>query len=77
MLFRSHVLDIEDDLEGQSCTPLTLKRIEVVQNVLAANYDYIAKHDGLFYANADKSQLQLLALYTEKRRLAEQYQVLV
>ncbi len=75
--FRSHVLDIEDDLEGQSCTPLTLKRIEVVQNVLAANYDYIAEHGGLFYANADKSLQQLLALYAKKRTLAEQYQVAV
>lgn len=28
--FRSHVLDIEDDLHGQSCTPLTLKRIDYV-----------------------------------------------
>ncbi|MBT0646961.1 phosphotransferase, partial [Escherichia coli] len=25
--FRSHVLDIEDDLHGQSCTLLTLQRI--------------------------------------------------
>ncbi len=75
--FRSHVLDIEDDLEGKSCTPLTLKRIEAVQNVLATNFDYIAENGGLFYANADKTQQQLMAIYAEKRQLAEHHQVVL
>lgn len=75
--FRSHVLDIEDDLEGRSCTSLTLKRIEVVQQALATNFDYIAQHGGLFYANTGKSQQQLMTIYVEKRRLAEQYQVVL
>ncbi len=73
--FRSHVLDIEDDLEGKSCTSLTLKRIDTVENVLATNFEYIAEHGGLFYANAGKSKQELMTAYAEKRKLAEQYQL--
>lgn len=32
--FRSHVLDIEDDLHGKTCTPLTLNRINHVLETL-------------------------------------------
>lgn len=73
--FRSHVLDIEDDLHGQSCTPLTLKRIDVVLEALTQNYPYIAHHGGLFYANQGKSQQELLSDYEHKRALAQQYQI--
>ncbi len=49
--FRSHVLDIEDDLHGQSCTLLTLQRIDWVINQLEQHYRFIADEGGLFYDN--------------------------
>ncbi|EPZ8239071.1 phosphotransferase [Vibrio fluvialis] len=73
--FRSHVLDIEDDLHGQSCTPLTLKRIDYVLDVIANDYPNIAQHGGLFYANHSKSAMQLTNDYQRKRELAQQYQI--
>lgn len=73
--FRSHVLDIEDDLHGQSCTPTTLQRLAWVEQRLLSRYDLLAEHGALFYHNAGKSQAELLALYAEKRQLIEKYQL--
>ena len=70
--FRSHVLDIEDDLHGQSCTLLTLQRIDWVINQLEQHYRFIADEGGLFYDNAGKSQQALLGDYAQKRQQAQQ-----
>ncbi len=53
------VLDIEDDLHGQSCTLLTLQRIDWVINQLEQHYRFIADEGGLFYDNVGKSQQAL------------------
>jgi len=73
--FRSHVLDIDDDIDGQSCTELTLKRISLVLDVLASDFDYLNKSGGLFYGNKGKSQQALIEQYEQKRELAEEYQL--
>ncbi|MBK2858355.1 phosphotransferase, partial [Escherichia coli] len=71
--FRSHVLDIEDDLHGQSCTLLTLQHIDWVINQLEQHYRFIADEGGLFYDNVGKSQQALLSSYAQKRQQAQQY----
>ena len=73
--FRSHVLDIDDDIDGQSCTELTLKRISLVLDVLASDFDYLNKSGGLFYGNKGKSQQALIEQYEQKRELAQKYQL--
>lgn len=75
--FRSHVLDIEDDLHGQSCTPTTLKRIRFVYRELESNFEILEKVGQLFYANAGLSQSKLLTLYKEKYQQALDFQVKV
>lgn len=74
-MFRSHVLDIEDDLEGQSCTPLTLKRIEVVQTTLNEHYPLLKNNGALFYHNDGLSLEELTRQYQNKYQLAKQYQL--
>ena len=69
--FRSHVLDIEDDLHGQSCTATTLKRIDVVCQALTHRYGALAAGGALFYDNAGRDQASLLALYAHKRQQAQ------
>lgn len=71
--FRSHVLDIEDDLHGQSCTLLTLQRIDWVIGQLEQHYRFIADEGGLFYDNEGKSQQALLSSYAQKRQQAQRY----
>jgi hypothetical protein len=73
--FRSHVLDIDDDIDGQSCTELTLKRISLVLDVLASDFDYLNNNGGLFYGNKGKSQQALIEQYEQKRELAQKYQL--
>ena len=61
--FRSQVLDIEDDLHGQSCTALTLKRLELVERCIRECFPALKQGGVLFYDNAGKSQSELLGLY--------------
>lgn len=72
---RSQVLDIEDDLHGKSCTPLTLRRVDYVLRALQERFHALEEGGALFYGNAGKSQAQLLEDYAQKRRLVEQYQI--
>lgn len=74
-MFRSHVLDIEDDLEGKSCTPLTLKRIAVVLDTLKHHYQLLKDQGALFYQNEGQSQEDLRLRYEQKLRLAETFQL--
>ena len=73
--FRSQVLDIEDDLHGKSCSRFTLQRLDFVEQCIRSRFAALQEGGALFYDNAGKSQTELLALYAQKRRLAQQYQL--
>lgn len=70
-MFRSHVLDIEDDLEGKSCTPLTLKRLTMVKENLKYHFELLERHGALFYQNKGASLEELRLRYEQKFELAE------
>ncbi|KOO15072.1 phosphotransferase [Vibrio xuii] len=74
-MFRSHILDIEDDLEGKSCTSTTIKRVQFVLAMLEQHYDLLREGGALFYQNQGKSQTQLVDSYLDKRQLVERYQL--
>ncbi|EPO5781109.1 AarF/UbiB family protein [Vibrio harveyi] len=74
-MFRSHVLDIEDDLDGKSCTPTTIKRVQFVLDMLQQHYDLLVEGGALFYQNAAKSKAELIQTYQEKHELVLQYQL--
>ncbi|EEX94920.1 hypothetical protein VIOR3934_13502 [Vibrio orientalis CIP 102891 = ATCC 33934] len=74
-MFRSHVLDIEDDLEGKSCTSTTIKRVQFVLAMLERHYDLLREGGALFYQNQGKSQTELVDSYQEKCQLVERYQL--
>ncbi|MGL4206568.1 MAG: hypothetical protein ACRCRW_10685 [Aeromonadaceae bacterium] len=73
--FRSQVLDIEDDLHGQSCSAFTLRRLDFVEQCLRERFDALREGGALFYENAGKSQQQLLDLYAHKRQQVLRYQL--
>ncbi len=73
--FRSHTLDIADDISGRSCTSLTLKRIDKL-------FEYLQHHFPLLHQQCEISQLtqhdtqaQLLARLQHQYQLAQQYQL--
>ena len=74
-MFRSHVLDIEDDIEGKSCTPTTIKRVQFVLAMLEQHYDLLREGGALFYQNQGMIQTELLDSYQKKSHLVERYQL--
>ncbi|EJL6568136.1 phosphotransferase [Vibrio navarrensis] len=74
--FRSHVLDIEDDLHGKSCTKKTLARIDHVLDSIADHYEFLNSNNCLFYGNTDKSRQDLFETYKNKYKLAHQYLII-
>ena len=73
--WRSHLLDVDDDLSGQSCTPLTLQRIEWLLQVLAERHAELAAAGGLFWGDEHKTRCTLLDDMSTKRDLAQRYQL--
>lgn len=73
--YRSHLLDVHDDLSGHSCTPMTLLRIAAVEQALRQHFDLLKANDGLFFGDELRSQQQLLALNAEQAELARRYQL--
>ena len=73
--FRSHVLDLFDDLHGRSCTPTTLTRAEWVLGVLREHFTLLGEERGLFFGDEALSQPELLRKYTQLREKAREYQL--
>jgi len=73
--FRSHCLDIQDDISGKSCTPMTLKRIDKVITMAATVYLQLQNNGALLFDNATLDQLALIKKYQDYRHLAQQYQL--
>nr|WP_319534840.1 AarF/UbiB family protein [uncultured Vibrio sp.] len=74
-MFRSHILDIEDDLDGKSCTSTTLKRVNAVLEMIYNHYDFLSEQGALFYHNEGKTKQQLIDDYREKLTLVKAYQL--
>nr|WP_321461360.1 AarF/UbiB family protein [uncultured Vibrio sp.] len=74
-MFRSHILDIEDDLDGKSCTSTTLKRVNTVLEMIYNHYDFLSEQGALFYHNEGKTKQQLISDYREKLALVNEYQL--
>jgi len=73
--YRSHLLDVLDDLHGRSCTPMTLKRIDAVEAILRDQFALLQRRNGLFFGDEARNQQQLLAAMAERRRLAQRDQL--
>ncbi|MGY5451626.1 phosphotransferase [Agarivorans sp. MS3-6] len=71
--FRSHCLDIADDISGKSCTAMTLRRIDKVITMLATVYLQLENNGALLFDNAKLGQVELIKKYQEYRSLAANY----
>ena len=72
--WRSHVLDLEDDLHGRSCTPMTLRRADWLLAALREHFDALAAADAFFRADRGRTRSELEARYRGKRTQAECFQ---
>jgi hypothetical protein len=72
--WRSHVLDLDDDLHGRSCTPMTLRRADWLLAALHEHFGTLVALQALFGRDLGRSRDELRADYEARRRRAECFQ---
>ncbi|MGF1757109.1 hypothetical protein L4D76_03970 [Photobacterium sagamiensis] len=73
--YRSNVLDLLDDLHGQSCTPYTLKKADLALNLINNNFDQLRAGDVFFFGDETLSKSELIAKYSQFRKDAVHFQL--
>ncbi|ATB43077.1 hypothetical protein CYFUS_008556 [Cystobacter fuscus] len=73
--FRSHVLDLFDDLHGQSCTPTTIQRADWALGALREHFTLLREEQGFFFGDEALTQPELLRKYEQLRTKALEYQL--
>jgi hypothetical protein len=73
--WRSHVLDLDDDLRGQTCTPVTLLRCEWLLHALHQHYADLQSVNAFFWNDAGRTRQQLLETYREHMLAARSHQL--
>lgn len=74
-LFRSFILDVEDDISGKSCNPDTILKSEMIIKSLENNFDYLKTHNALIHEDRHLTRNELIIKYNEFRELTIQYQI--
>ena len=73
--WRSHVIDLDDDLRGQTCTPMTLRRAEWLLAALRDHFTTLRSKSAFFWHDEEKSQAKLLETYERRRDDAQRFQI--
>lgn len=73
--WRSHGIDLHDDLSGQSCTPQTLQRADWLLNALAQHGPTLQAQGALLWDDAGRSLAELRTHYQGLRAQAEGFQL--
>jgi len=73
--FRSYVLDIHDDLGGQSCTRETLKKVERVIHKIENDHKVLNENLCLFWGDEKLSRAELLSKYAGIKNRIIEYQL--
>lgn len=73
--WRSHRLDLDDDLRGQTCTRRTLARTDWLIDAASRHYDELTRLDALFWHDVGQPRDALVAQLASDRVKAERWQV--
>ena len=73
--FRSNVLDLLDDLHGQSCTPMTLRKADFALEMLRDHFPLLKAQQALFFGDETATQPGLLGKYQALRLKASTFQL--
>lgn len=73
--WRSHRLDVMDDLHGQSCTDVTLQRLDWLQQALREHGAILRRLDAFFWDDATATEQQLADRLAEARQQALAWQL--
>lgn len=73
--FRSNVLDLLDDLHGQSCSPYTLEKADLVLDLINNQFDILSESNAFFFGDESLSRSKLIEKYSQLRKDAKRYQL--
>ena len=73
----AHLLDINDDLSGKTCTPMTLKRINKIKDILSNQFEVLEKLDGFLFEDKNKTKAQLIERTAKQQQDALNYQIVI
>jgi hypothetical protein len=73
--WRSHSMDLDDDLRGQTCTPRTLARCDWLLATLDQHFDALQATQALLHDDVGCDRATLLARYRQHRLQAEAFQI--
>jgi hypothetical protein len=73
--WRSHRLDVDDDLRGQTCTPMTLQRIDWLENAVNEKFAMLKTLNVLFDADSSRTLPELERDLVEARAKAIIWQI--
>jgi hypothetical protein len=73
--WRSHRLDLRDDLHGRTCTPTTLVRTDWLITAARDSFDELRAQGALFWRDTRHSSSELVEALGRDRTLAERWQV--
>lgn len=73
--WRSHALDLEDDLRGGSCTPTTLARADWLLAALEWHFGDLRERGAFFGTDRERTRAELQAAYRSRRAMAERLQL--
>lgn len=73
--WRSHVLDLDDDLRGETCTSMTLRRCEWLLDTLKKHYADLKAFDAFFWQDRDLSSEKLAEAYQDRHQRAQRHQI--
>lgn len=71
--WRSHALDLEDDLHGQTCTPTTLARADWLIATAQRSHEALRDGGALFGPDAALTREALVQRYRHRRALAQTF----
>lgn len=73
--WRSHVLDLDDDLRGQTCTPMTLRRADWLLAALEEHGGALRAQQAFFWGDEQLDVAALRERYQARRQAAETFQI--
>jgi len=74
-MYRSHLLDVVDDVSGKSCTATTLQRIDRLEQMLSQQADTLERLQGLDLFAEGNTRQQIAEQLVAYRQQATQYQL--
>lgn len=73
--FRSYVLDVNTDINGDCCSWMTLKKVDRILKMLSSDYDLLKENNGLFWGDEILGKKKLIEKYNRKKLLVKKYKV--